>query len=272
MNIEYGVLGNLPFAATGTGEPLIVLAGLSPNTGVTGSTTVRVALGPLSTLASCRRLVLFNRRSGLPAGMTMAEFAAEQADALRAGFGDRAVDVVGMSTGGSIAQQIAADHPTAVRRLLLISTACRLGPFGQHLQSTAASQIRRGFHRRGLATLAAGLVPPRRGKALAALAASLLAPRLFKTDLDPHDMATTIEAEDGFDLARCPTVHAPTLLLAGREDRIYTPDLFEETARLIPNARLHLFDRCGHITVTRNPGFARELDAFLKPSSPSASA
>jgi len=35
------------------------------------------------------------------------------------------VDVVGMSTGGSIAQQLAADHPATVRRLGLISTAGR---------------------------------------------------------------------------------------------------------------------------------------------------
>ena len=37
------------------------------------------------------------------------------------------VDVVGTSTGGSIAQQLAADHPETVRRLALLSTACRLG-------------------------------------------------------------------------------------------------------------------------------------------------
>jgi pimeloyl-ACP methyl ester carboxylesterase len=126
-----------------------------------------------------------------------------------------------------------------------------------------AAEIRRGSRRRALATMAAGLVPPRRGKTLAAAATFLLARRLIKTEQDVDDMATTIEAEDTFDLAHCPTVQASTLLLAGREDRFYTPALFEETARLIPNARLHLFDGRGHVTVMRDPGFEREVRTFL---------
>ena len=77
--------------------------------------------------------------------------------------------------------------------------------------------------------------------------------------------ATTIEAEDGFDLAQCRTVQARTLLLAGRADRFYTTALFHETVRLIPNSRLRLLDGRGHITVMRDPRFYREVTAFLTP-------
>ena len=263
MTVEYGEYARLPFAAMGTGQPVVVLPGLSPTTGVTGDTMVRLTLGPLASLADTRRLVVFNRRPGLPRGMTMAELAAEHSDAIRAGFGTDPVDLVGTSTGGSIAQQLAAGHPATLHRLLLISTACRLGPTGQSLQRTVASQIRRGSRRRALATLAAGLVPPWRGRTLAAAATFLLARRLIKTEQDLADMATTIEAEDAFNLANCPTVQASTLLLAGRQDRFYAPALFDETVRLIPNARLHLFAGRGHVTVMRDPGFQREVNTFL---------
>lgn len=194
----------------------------------------------------------------------MADLAAEHADAIRAGFGNSGVDVVGTSTGGSIAQQVAADFPAAVRRLVLISTACRLGPTSRRLQRTVAEQIRRGARRRALATLAADLVPPWRGRAVAATAAFLLAGRLVDNDRDLDDMATTIEAEDGFDLAACAPVQAPTLLLAGRDDRFYPPELFGETAEIIANCRLRLFDGRGHITVARDRGFLPEITAFLK--------
>ena len=76
-------------------------------------------------------------------------------------------------------------------------------------------------------------------------------------------MATTIEAEDKFDLAGCPTISARTLILAGRDDRFYSPALFEETAALVPSSRLRLFDRRGHVTVMTDPGFRYQMVTFL---------
>ena len=45
------------------------------------------------------------------------------------------VDVLGISTGGSIAQQLAADHPRGVRRLALVSAACRLENSGRTISA-----------------------------------------------------------------------------------------------------------------------------------------
>jgi pimeloyl-ACP methyl ester carboxylesterase len=103
---------------------------------------------------------------------------------------------------------------------------------------------------------------------VARLAGLLLGRRLIDNDQDLDDMATTIEAEDDFDLASCATVQAPTLLLAGRADRFYTPALFEETAALIPRCRLCLLPGRGHITVMKDPAFGSELTAFLGPPAP----
>jgi pimeloyl-ACP methyl ester carboxylesterase len=109
----------------------VVFAGLMPVTGVGGDAVVNSALHPLLPLAASRRLVLFNRRARLPRGMTMAELAAEHAEALRDAFA-APVDLAGTSTGGSIAAQLSADHGELVGRLALISAACRLGPVGKH--------------------------------------------------------------------------------------------------------------------------------------------
>lgn len=255
-------MGRYPYGALGNGAPIVVLAGLMPATGVEEDSTVRFAVGPLAALADRRRLVVLNRRPGLPRGMTMAELAAEHAQALRVGL-PAPVDVVGTSTGGSIAQQLAADHPEVVRRLALVSTACRLGPEGRRLQRQVAARVRAGAGGQALALLGASLVPPRRGQLLAGLAGRLLGPRLVRDAQGLDDMATTIEAEDGFDLAACPQIRAPTLILAGREDRFYAPELFAETARLIPGSRLCVLDGRGHITVMRDRRFATELTAFL---------
>jgi pimeloyl-ACP methyl ester carboxylesterase len=262
VNVERGTMGALPFAAVGSGRPLVLLAGLSPTTGVDGDWMLRAALGPFAELARSRRLVVFNRRRRLARGMTMAALASEHAEAIGQGL-DAPVDVVGVSTGGSIAQQLAADHPGAVGRLALVSTACRLGADGRRLQRRAAARIRGGAWRQAFAVMAAGLVPPGRGQIAAGAAAWLLGPRVIRDAGDLDDMATTIEAEDAFDLAACPVIRARTLILAGADDRFYNPELFTETARLIPGSALRVVPGRGHITVMSDRGARSALASFL---------
>jgi pimeloyl-ACP methyl ester carboxylesterase len=110
--------------------------------------------------------------------------------------------------------------------------------------------------------MAAELVPSWRGGYVAAVVASRLGPRWFSAD-DLCDMATTIEAEDGFDLADCPTIASPTLLIAGGRDQFYDLAILEETAALIPGCRLSLHPRRGHITVTGSPDTIAEALGFL---------
>jgi pimeloyl-ACP methyl ester carboxylesterase len=66
-----------------------------------------------------------------------------------------------------------------------------------------------------------------------------------------------------FDLADCRTITAPTLIIAGREDDFYGPELFEETARLIPGSELQLLADRGHVTVMGDRRARAALTAFL---------
>lgn len=248
MEIERGRAGAIPYAAVGSGSTVLVLPGLLPVTGVESDGLVRGTLSSLRPLAASRRLVVFNRRAGLPSTMTLADMAAEYADALRADF-DPPVDLVGNSTGGSIAQQLAADHPDVARRLVLVSSACRLGREGREMQARIAAELRAGRTRTALSLVGAGLAPRGARTVLRALA-WWGARRMVPDPASEADLATTLEAEDAFDLATCAQpIRAITLIIAGRRDRFYTPELFTETAALIPNSQLRMFRRRGHITV-----------------------
>jgi pimeloyl-ACP methyl ester carboxylesterase len=259
---EIGRAGRLPYLALGEGAPLVFLSGLLPDAGVETPTMRRIAARTVAPFAERRRVLFFNRRARLARGSTMSDLASEHAEALAA-LGHGPVDVVGSSTGGSIAQQLAADHPEAVRRLVLFSTACRLPPHAVALQGRVATLIRRGASRRAFATLVAGLVPPWRGRAPAAAAAALLLPRVFPDVQGLADMATTIEAENEFDLAALGPIRAPTLIVAGAEDRLYGPHVFGETAALIRDSRLVLVPGKGHVSVASDPRALRAIDEFL---------
>lgn len=255
--VERVQLGPLPALATGDGPPLLYLGGLLPSAGVDGKLARRSAELSARPLAGVRRVAYTNRRSGLATGMSMAELATEHAQAIGA-LDAGAVDVVGVSTGGSIAQQLAADHPDAVRRLVLISTGCRLSEQTRHLQSDVAAQIRAGKEQQALASVALSMLAPR-----AESLGRVVAP-LVRRAGDLSDLATTIEAEDGFELARCNgTITAPTLIVAGARDRFYPRLLLEETQQLIPGSVLLRIPRRGHLTVMSATRLTATMRGFL---------
>jgi pimeloyl-ACP methyl ester carboxylesterase len=261
--IERDVFAGVPFAAVGRGRPLVVLPGLSHVTGVDSDQLVRGSLGPVRKLAGRRRLVVINRWPGLPADLTMTELARRHAEAIRCAFGGEPVDVMGTSTGGSIAQQLAAEHPDVVARLVLVSAACRLGPLGLREQAELAELLRAGATRAAGRSAGASLVP-RPLAPLAGAAGWLAARRLFGSPRAAADLVATLDAEDAFDLATCDgTITAPTLIVAGGRDRFYGRTLFERTRELIPGSRLFLRPRRGHVTVGFDPKAVAAVQAFF---------
>jgi pimeloyl-ACP methyl ester carboxylesterase len=202
------------------------------------------------------------RREGLAAGTTMSDIARDYAAALRGRF-DAPMDVVGSSTGGAAALQLAADHPETVHRLVLLSSACRLGPAGRDAQRNLAQLLRQGRNRQASAQMMSMLsAGDRRSYVLSKLGWML--GLTVKGDSGVSDMLITIEAEDAFDLTRTQApIRARTLIVAGREDRFYAPELFEETARRIAGAQLVLLPGRGHITVMNDRRSRAALRRFL---------
>jgi len=264
VDIERGMAATIPYAAVGSGRTVVVCAGLWPTTGVDSERLVRGAIIPLRRMVG-RRIVVFNRRRNLPTDISMRELAAEYADAIRSDLGSP-VDVLGTSTGGSIAQQVAADHPDVIRRLVLLSTACRLETTGREVQSRVAEYLRGGQDRSAVATLCADLAPVG-FRTLARGVGWAAAHRVLADATNAADLASTLEAEDSFDLAQCSkAIEAITLIVAGGRDRYYSRELFVETAVLIPNSDLRIFRRRGHITVASDPRAQATIAGFLSES------
>jgi pimeloyl-ACP methyl ester carboxylesterase len=260
MEVRESSLGTFPCLVAGSGPPLVQLAGLAPEAGVSAGSLRHMHESAMRPWAREREVFYVNRRPGLARGMTMAALAAEHAEALRVAF-DEPVDLLAASTGGSIAQQLAAEHGCVVRRLALVSTGCRLGPNAKLVQRRIAARVRAGATRQAAAVMAGALAPPAL-RLPAGCLGWLFGPLSFSVS-GLQDMATTIEAEDEFDLARLPPVRAPTLLVGGGRDRFYDRELFEQTARLIPGCALEIHPQRGHITVLSDPRAVAQIRGFL---------
>jgi pimeloyl-ACP methyl ester carboxylesterase len=262
MRFERGTAAGMPWAATGRGRPVVVLAGISPRTGVRGDAFVRTVVSPVRPLTDRRRVVALNRRRALPGTLTMEQLASEHAETL-AEIAGEPVDVVGVSTGGSIAQQLAAEHPEVVRRLVLISTGCRLGDRARAEQAELARLLRAGQVRSAGGALALDVVPTWAAPLGRGLGWAV-APWILGGEQSRADLAATLEAEDDFDLASCAAaVRAPTLLVGGARDRFYDQDLYRETADLIPGSSLLLVPGRGHVSVVGDARTRARVAQFL---------
>jgi pimeloyl-ACP methyl ester carboxylesterase len=257
------LIGGLECIVLGSGPPLVMLPGLAPENGRPTARPIRNGeVQAMARYARSHTVYWVGRPTGLTRGTSFAQLTATTAAALRAEFG-APVRVAGISTGGSIAQQLAAEHPDCVERLVLVSTGCRLGVHAAATQRALIGIAARGRTRPMMAAVAWDLVPPWRGRTPAAALAYLAGPRLYPRARDLTDLLVTLEAEDAFDLRWLPPITAPTLIVNGGRDRFYELAVVEETARLIPHSRLALYPARGHVTVSTDRRAIAEIRAFL---------
>ena len=173
------------------------------------------------------------------------------------------IDVFGVSWGGGMAQQFAAQYPRRCRKLVLAATSMGsvMIPGNPKVYLNMVSPKRyidKGFMRR-------------------------VAPELYGGDVrtDPKALAQHVDGLRGGDrygyllqllammgwtsLPILWRIRQPTLILAGSDDPLVPPINARIMARLLPRARLQMID-CGHLFIaTRAEQVARIVGDFLKP-------
>jgi pimeloyl-ACP methyl ester carboxylesterase len=174
---------------------------------------------------------------------------------------DGPVDVIGFSTGGEIAQYLAADHGQLVGRLVLSDTGYRSGEDARALLRVARDKAARGRAAEAQADVAAHMDFGRLGGALV----RLLGRRMMKEPADPSDYIATLDADLAHDASEAlPKISAPTLVIAGTRDCFFPERILRETAERIPDATLRLYDGVGHpVGKTHKRRFEDDVLAFL---------
>jgi 4,5:9,10-diseco-3-hydroxy-5,9,17-trioxoandrosta-1(10),2-diene-4-oate hydrolase len=170
---------------------------------------------------------------------------------------------VGHSMGGGIALHFTLQFPDQVDRLVLVNSAC----LGRELTLT--------FRVPTLPLVGEWLTRPSRKASAQLLHEALYDPALITDELVDlqYEMSALPGAQEailsglrqGVTLRglrdhvwrsivdNLPNITAPTLVIWGQQDRII-PVAHAQVARdRIPNARLHIIDRCGHVPQLEHP-------------------
>lgn len=248
----------------GAGPPVLLIHGSGP--GVTAWANWRLVIPELSR----RARVIAPDMAGFgytvstdPADTTVAGWV-RQLIGLMDALGLPRVSIVGNSFGGAIALHTAAAHPARVEKLVLMGAVGTSFPITEGLDRIWGYQpsleAMRGLMqvfvhdqrliddeliamryrasvRDDVQQRFAALFPPPRQRWVDALA------------LPDDALRATIQ---------------PTLVVHGRQDQVIPFAVSEHLAQLLPNARLHAVERCGHwVQIEHTAEFLREVEAFL---------
>lgn len=237
---------------------LVIFEGLNFNHRPPSGLMLRGAMSPYRRLAPHFTVCCVGRKPGLPSGYSIKSMSDDYADMVRKEM-EGPVDIMGLSTGGPIAQQFAADHKDLVRRLVLAATGYRLSDEGAEVQRKVMDRVRQGRWRSAAAVMAGGMFsgalrPPMMGFFW------MLGKGMFGSPDDPSDGLAELEAEDRFDFKeRLAEIQAPTLVVGGGRDRLYR---IRETAAGIPSAKLILYRNAGHMAIMKRR-FSQDVLDFL---------
>lgn len=175
--------------------------------------------------------------------------------------------VLGVSLGGFIAQEMAISWPEFVKSLVLVSTSCGVRGVPMPLETFK------------ILNLPKGTMPLRDWLKMRLLPAfserfAHEHPEVVERVLDlymanrppAHAVWRQAQAAAAFDsLDRLGEVRAPTLIIAGSDDRVVPAENARILHERIPNSRLVLFKGCGHLLFIEKPDAFNELVLrFLK--------
>jgi 3-oxoadipate enol-lactonase len=238
------------------GAPVLVLA-------ASMGTTLELWEPQLAALASSLRVLRFDHRghgdSALPPPQASVALLAGDVVALLDELGVRRASLCGLSLGGSVCLQVAADAPERVDRVVLACTAAHYGEPGPW-QQRARTVRDQGMAAVADTVLARWFTPEFRERepdVVARYAAMLRA-------TPPEGYARCCEAVGSFDARhRLGAVRAPTTVIAGRHDPVTTPAHGEQLAAGIPGARLELLDAAHLANVEQPAAFTAVVLAAL---------
>ncbi len=234
-------------------------------------------------LASGREVILFDSAGvGRSSGDVPATIAAMTAHAMAFldGLGVQTCDILGFSLGGMIAQQMAQDRPSILRRMILVGTGPRGGEDIMHLEKPSLAKHIQDPQNRGLIVLRKIFFAP---TTTSQAAGEAFIARLMqrKEDREPPAGPNVASAQlaafreweryTGERFAGLKGIRHPTLVVQGFHDEMIPVRNSYWLAENLPNAVLLAYPDAGHGSLFQYPeSFTKHAAAFLSSDSQSA--
>ncbi len=258
--VATGYSGNgLPYTRMGdSARILVVFDGLEFAHKPLSGLMLRMMTSSFKRLSKDFTVYIVGRKPGLPTGYSMQDMSNDYASMIKDELGGP-IDIMGLSTGGPIAQYFAVDHPELVHHLVLAMTGYCLSDNGKQLQRQFGDLAQEGKWRAAAASMATGMALGVTRFIFVSLF-WLFGKRVFGSPTTPSDGLVEIEAQAKHNFKeRLAEIKVSTLVIGGDKDFFYP---IRETAERIPNARLVLYKGVGHTAIMKRE-FSADVLTFL---------
>jgi pimeloyl-ACP methyl ester carboxylesterase len=172
------------------------------------------------------------------------------------GLGLSSVPIIGHSFGGMLAAELAANNPERVSKLVLM---CPLGlwrddtPIPNWMLVTPASDIAKLLFYEPEGPLARAAFGQADADAQIKMIWSMACTGKFVWPIPDKGLKKRVHR-----------IHAPTLIVWGKQDRMVPPAYAQEFADRIPTATVQMIDRAGHVLGLEHPARMAEItEQFL---------
>jgi pimeloyl-ACP methyl ester carboxylesterase len=205
------------------------------------------------------------RKRSMPQGYTIADMADDYGQLIAAEFDGRVEAALGLSTGGMIGLALAARHPERLGRVVIAVAGYVANGPGSGGDLAYARFLREGRTGKAIAAMFETVYPswPR---GVARVLGAVMGPFVFR-DAHPSFRSDTLveaEAELAFDARDIlADISVPVLLIGGGEDQFFTRAVVEETARLIPDCTLRIYEGTDHLAAVSDERLPRDVFDFI---------
>ena len=203
------------------------------------------------------------RRQNMPTGHSYADMADDYARLIADEFDGKVDLVLGMSTGGEIGFHLAADHPQTFGHIVILGAGYQENERCKDLNLRCSRLLSQGQTSQAMALMVDDMYPRLPRPARWALG-EFMGRSMYGTTHPYFANDVMVEAEAGvaFDARPIlPNIAVSVLLVCGDQDPYYPKEIYQETARLIPDCTLRMYEGKGHEV---DKGLAEDVLDFVR--------
>ncbi len=245
----------------GEGSPLLLIAGLASDS--------QSWMSIVKPLAENHRVIVYDNRT---TGRTTTtedkltlEMMVNDAVNLLDHLGIEKADVVGHSMGGSIALMLASSHPERVSRLIIAASPLKISERNRLMMNDFVTMPNYGSAE-WFRKLFYWLLTPEFFDNPYVVASALETASGYRYLQSLEGFRKQVQSMDYFDATElCTHIKAPTLVIAGEKDIIFTIDECRRLSKAIEGAKLEIIQGAAHSIHSEKPlEFIQSIESFLR--------